>query len=64
MWQIRFDDPATERAFLTRAVRHGALFKRGAYNYASLAHGEEDVLIELERIASGVFVELAEEGIA
>ena len=64
MWQLCFDDPAAERAFLTRAVRHGALFKRGAYNYASLAHGEEDVLTELERIASGVFVELAEEGIA
>ncbi len=64
MWQIRFDDPGVETAFLTRAVRHGALFKRGAYNYASLAHGEEDVLTELERVASGVFVELGEEGIA
>ncbi|MEP7345436.1 MAG: aminotransferase class III-fold pyridoxal phosphate-dependent enzyme [Gemmatimonadaceae bacterium] len=64
MWQILFDDPAVESAFLTRAVRQGALFKRGAYNYPSLAHGEEDVVNELERIASSVFVELAEEGIA
>ncbi|MBV6523020.1 MAG: 3-aminobutyryl-CoA aminotransferase [Gemmatimonadaceae bacterium] len=64
MWQLRFDRPDVERAFLERAVRHGALFKRGAYNYASLAHGEGDVLTELESIASAALVELMEEGIA
>jgi len=64
MWQIRFESATVEREFLTRAVRHGALFKRGAYNYAALAHGEDDVVAELEAIASSVLVELAEEGIA
>ena len=64
MWQLRFDHEAVEREFLSRAVRHGALFKRGAYNYPSLAHGEEDIVTELEGITSGVLVEMVEEGVA
>ncbi|MFN8579760.1 MAG: aminotransferase class III-fold pyridoxal phosphate-dependent enzyme [Gemmatimonadaceae bacterium] len=61
MWSIEFDAPAVETEFLIRAAGEGVLFKRGAYNYASLAHGEEDVLVEIERVASSVFVSLAEE---
>ena len=36
--------------------REGVLFKRGAYNYASLAHDEEDTLVEIERCASSALV--------
>ncbi|MFN8574892.1 MAG: aminotransferase class III-fold pyridoxal phosphate-dependent enzyme [Gemmatimonadaceae bacterium] len=61
MWMLHFEDPAIEREFLVRSAREGVLFKRGAYNYASLAHGEEEVLVEIERVASSVFVGLAEE---
>lgn len=64
MWQFRFERPDVERAFLELAVRHGALFKRGAYNYAALPHGDEELLVELENVASSVLVELAEGGIA
>ena len=42
MWLLRFDDPRVERRFLEVAVAEGVLFKRGAYNYAALAHDEED----------------------
>ena len=56
MWLVRFDDPEVERAFLEGSVREGVLFKRGAYNYASLAHDEEETLVEIERAASSAFV--------
>ena len=56
MWFMRFDDPEIERAFLEESVREGVLFKRGAYNYASLAHDEEETLVEIERAASSAFV--------
>ncbi|MBL8961602.1 MAG: aminotransferase class III-fold pyridoxal phosphate-dependent enzyme [Gemmatimonadetes bacterium] len=60
MWFLRFADPGRERHFLERAAWHGVLFKRGAYNYASLAHDDEDVLLEVERVASTAFVEVVE----
>ncbi|HVZ76862.1 MAG TPA: aminotransferase class III-fold pyridoxal phosphate-dependent enzyme [Gemmatimonadaceae bacterium] len=63
MWMLRFDDPAIENAFIARAMRHGVLFKRGAYNYASVAHDDEAIQA-IERAASAAFVELMEEGIA
>jgi glutamate-1-semialdehyde aminotransferase len=62
MWFMRFADPSTEGRVLTRAAEHGVLFKRGAYNYASLAHDDEATLLDVERIASTVFVEVMEEG--
>jgi glutamate-1-semialdehyde 2,1-aminomutase len=40
---LEFDDPAVERAFLLGCAREGVLLKRGAYNFPSLAHEEEDV---------------------
>lgn len=58
MWSIRFEDPALERQFLEESVREGILFKRGAYNYASLAHDEEETIIEIERAASSAFVSI------
>lgn len=56
MWLMRFDDPVVERRFLEEAVREGVLFKRGAYNYAALAHDEEDTVVEIERAASSALV--------
>jgi glutamate-1-semialdehyde aminotransferase len=56
MWSIRFEDPAIERRFLEEAVREGVLFKRGAYNYAALAHDEEETIVEIERAASSALV--------
>jgi glutamate-1-semialdehyde aminotransferase len=60
MWFLKFDTPARESRFLELALEHDVLFKRGAYNYASMAH-EEETLIEIERAASSAFVQLVEE---
>jgi len=43
MWFFRFADADRERRFLLACVRRGFLMKRGAYNFPSLAHGEEEV---------------------
>ena len=59
MWFLRFDDSAVEDAFVAAAVRHGVLFKRGAYNFAAIAH-DEDAIREIESAASAAFVELRE----
>src|SRR5688572_23239773 len=56
MWFVRFDDPFVERRFLEEAVREGVLFKRGAYNYAALAHDEEETIVEIERASSSALV--------
>ena len=60
MWLLRFNDPSREQRFLELAASHGVLFKRGAYNYAALAH-DEDAIQEIEHAASAAFVELLEE---
>jgi len=60
MWMLRFDQPARETRFLELAASHGVLFKRGAYNFAALAH-DEDAVREIERGASGAFVALRDE---
>ena len=60
MWMLRFDRPERERRFLEHAAANGVLFKRGAYNFAALAH-DEDALRDLERAASGALVELRDE---
>lgn len=61
MWFFKFEDPATETAFLRAAVRHGVLFKRGAYNFPAAAHDDE-ALREIESGASAAFVSLREQG--
>jgi glutamate-1-semialdehyde aminotransferase len=38
MWYMRFEDEALRPRCLELALEHGVLFKRGAYNFASLAH--------------------------
>lgn len=61
MWLMRFDDENVQRRFLEEAAEEGVLFKRGAYNYAALAHDEEAILVEIERAASSALVAVAEE---
>ncbi|HKH92568.1 MAG TPA: aminotransferase class III-fold pyridoxal phosphate-dependent enzyme [Gemmatimonadaceae bacterium] len=59
MFLLRWDDPAREAHFLAESVRAGVIFKRGAYNFAAIAHDDE-ALREIEAAASGAFVALAD----
>jgi len=60
MWLIRFDDPAREARFLALARAEGVMFKRGAYNFACIAH-DARAIAAVERAASTAFVELRNE---
>lgn len=60
MWLIRFESPSRESRFLELAVEAGVLFKRGAYDFASLAHDEE-AFAAIESAASTALVRLREE---
>lgn len=60
MWLMRWDDPRRESGFLRHAVAAGVLFKRGAYNFAAVAHDEEAVR-EIEAAASAALVALGED---
>ena len=60
MWLMRFDDERRQTRFLELAARHGVLFKRGAYNFAAIAH-DEDAVRDIEKGASAAFVDLQEE---
>ena len=60
MWFLRFDSAELEGRFLRSAAEHGALFKRGPYNFASLAH-DDDAIREIEAAASNAFVAIQEE---
>jgi glutamate-1-semialdehyde 2,1-aminomutase len=60
MWLIRWDDPAREARFIALALGDGVLFKRGAYNFAAIAHDEE-ALAELESAASSALVAMVRE---
>ena len=60
MWLMRWDDPARESRFLLNAMRAGVLFKRGAYNFAAVAHDDE-ALREIEAAASAALVALMED---
>ena len=59
MWLLRWDDAARESRFLQLAVSLGVLFKRGAYNFAAVAHDEE-AMREIEAAASAALVALVE----
>jgi glutamate-1-semialdehyde 2,1-aminomutase len=61
MWSLEFDDERRQRRFLERAVMHGVLFKRGAYNYPAMAHDDDELLMEIERVASTALVEVMED---
>jgi glutamate-1-semialdehyde 2,1-aminomutase len=60
MWFLKFESPDAEPRFVSLAAEHGALFKRGAYNFAALAH-DEDALVEIEAAASNAFVAMRDE---
>lgn len=55
MWLLKWDDPARESRFLSAAMDAGVLFKRGAYNYAAIAH-DDDAIMAIERAASEGFI--------
>lgn len=61
MWSIDFDDAGRQQRFLERAAAAGVLFKRGAYNFAALAHDDDETLLEVERVASTALVEVLED---
>jgi glutamate-1-semialdehyde aminotransferase len=60
MWMLRWADPAREARWIAHALGAGVLFKRGAYNFAAVAHDDE-ALLKIEAAASAAFVALAEE---
>lgn len=60
MWLLRWDKAERESRFLLHAASEGVLFKRGAYNFAAVAHDEEAIQ-EIEAAASAALVTLAEE---
>jgi glutamate-1-semialdehyde aminotransferase len=43
MWLLRWDDAADENRFVREALSAGVLFKRGAYNFAAIAHDDEAI---------------------
>lgn len=59
MWLMRWSDPADEALFIATALREGALFKRGAYNYAAVAHDDAAIGV-IERAASEAFIAVRE----
>lgn len=61
MWSIDFDDEGRQQRFLLRAAEEGVLFKRGPYNFAALAHDDDRILLEVERVASTALVEVLED---
>jgi glutamate-1-semialdehyde 2,1-aminomutase len=61
MWLLRFDDERRQTRFVELALERGVLFKRGAYDFAALAHGDDDVIAAIEMAASGALVALREE---
>lgn len=60
MWLMRWSDTAREQRFVAHAMVNGVLFKRGAYNFAAIAH-DESALLHIERAASAALVALVEE---
>jgi glutamate-1-semialdehyde aminotransferase len=60
MWFMKFDESDAEQRFVSLSAEHGALFKRGAYNFAALAH-DEDALVDIEAAASNAFVAMRQE---
>jgi glutamate-1-semialdehyde aminotransferase len=59
MFLCRWDDPAREARFLAECARAGVIVKRGAYNFAAVAHDEEAIR-EIEAAASSALVALAD----
>lgn len=60
MWLLRWDDAARENRFVREALRAGVLFKRGAYNFASISH-DADAIAAIERAARTALLVLQEQ---
>jgi glutamate-1-semialdehyde 2,1-aminomutase len=60
MWLTKWKDPERENRFVSHAMRNGVLFKRGAYNFAAVAH-DEAALRDIESAASAALVALLED---
>jgi glutamate-1-semialdehyde 2,1-aminomutase len=60
MLLLRWDDADAERRFVQAAARHGALLKRGAYDFASLAH-DDAAVATVERAVGAALADVAAE---
>ena len=60
MWLLRFDRETEQSRFLELALGEGVIFKRGAYNFASLAH-DGPAIARIEHAAAHAFHMLARE---
>ena len=63
MWFLSFSSPELESRFLVTAAANGILFKRGPYNFASLAH-DESICHEMESRTSNTLVSMRDAGLA
>jgi glutamate-1-semialdehyde 2,1-aminomutase len=59
MFLLRWNEPAREARFLAECARAGVIVKRGAYNFAAVAHDEEAIQ-EIEAATSSALVALAD----
>ena len=59
MFLLMWDDPRREARFLAECARAGVIVKRGAYNFAAVAHDEEAIR-EIEAATSSALVALAD----
>ena len=59
MFLLRWEDPAREARFLAECARAGVIVKRGAYNFAAVAHDEEAIQ-DIEAATSSALVSLAD----
>jgi glutamate-1-semialdehyde 2,1-aminomutase len=57
MWYLTFTSPELETDFLVSAAAAGVLFKRGPYNFPSLAH-DEPTIHEIESRTSNALVSM------
>jgi glutamate-1-semialdehyde 2,1-aminomutase len=60
MWLTKWKDRERENRFVSHAMREGVLFKRGAYNFAAIAH-DEVKLRDIESAASAALVQVLED---
>jgi glutamate-1-semialdehyde aminotransferase len=59
MFFVRCDDTAREARFVRECARAGLILKRGAYDFAAVAHDEEAIR-EVESAVSGALVAMVE----
>lgn len=54
MWRLVADNPIDLDALVANATRHGVLLKRGAYQFAALAHDDEAIREVRQAVAASV----------